>query len=507
VSYTIHNSAINKRVEITNNVATPGIVPSPDVLSVNQWLLLIRAFYKALGFAPNLGLDVFVDDDSFGSEDATGGATAISLGSKRIDGEVLAHEFTHFVASHTNDFILSGEGGALQESYADVMANLMFPDSAPGDWIIAENSKAGALRDMKAPEHFGDPSHMSMKSNNCPHDMNTPGQECVHTWAGIPNRAAVMIADGIPGSATTPLGRDKLKELYFDVLTRLLGRSDHFVQQRLKTIATCETLVRDRPWVWKSTDCDHVAVAFGAVGVEEREVTGWFQFADLKLASINVTFHSGELLHRGCTLRDQILVLTDQNGHTATSNWSSGMVAVVDPEWGARVTGRGSLSDPTNRSVTVNIWSAWAALGVVNITELRNLGPGVSSSAECDSEPNSHPRTLFSTARVSHFPVFLNGERFDDAVNFSVRMPAGCVVQNMWGVDYHHTGTVTGFPSLNESFHGFTITPATSSLRNLDANVHTWHDGLSAIRVRVQYNIQEPNGIDCAVPGKTQDSP
>lgn len=75
--------------------------------------------------------------------------------------DVLAHEFTHGVISHTADFASSPkkedrdkafETGALDEAYADILGSLI----EGKNWTIAENNET--LRDLSHPETFRFPS-------------------------------------------------------------------------------------------------------------------------------------------------------------------------------------------------------------------------------------------------------------------------------------------------------------------------------------------------------------
>jgi bacillolysin/thermolysin len=75
----------------------------------------------------------------------------------RVAGHIVGHEFTHGVTGTSAMLIYTGESGALNESYSDVLGNLAFPD-ASGGWLAGEESKAGAIRDLAFPSTSSDPN-------------------------------------------------------------------------------------------------------------------------------------------------------------------------------------------------------------------------------------------------------------------------------------------------------------------------------------------------------------
>ena len=86
-------------------------------------------------------------------------------------------------------------------------------------------------------------------------------------------------------------------------------------------------------------------------------------------------------------------------------------------------------------------------------------------------------------------------------------LPAGCSLVDVEGIEYADVGghlTPQGGPvsSRDNGYNGFTITrlgglPAGS----LAVHCHSWHNGVSAIHLRVVYVISEPDGTDCTASG------
>jgi len=118
-------------------------------------------------------------------------------------------------------------------------------------------------------------------------------------------------------------------------------------------------------------------------------------------------------------------------------------------------------------------------------------------------------RFFYSEEVVVRYATFLDGGRDDVVVNFNISMPMGCSVLSVLGQlievqENHYVNS--GFPRqvFDDGARGFTITrPTGLSPERLDTNVHLWHDGLSAIRVRVYYQVSEPEGVDASVQGHT----
>jgi hypothetical protein len=136
-----------------------------------------------------------------------------------VSYDVLAHEFTHGVIDHSSDLIYYAESGALNESYADVMAALIDAD----DWLIAEDrtSGLGAIRSLAHPPAFGHPDRYSQRctptNNYCGYAADDGG---VHTNSGISNKAHYLMAQGGShnGRSVAGMGRAKLATLAYHVM-------------------------------------------------------------------------------------------------------------------------------------------------------------------------------------------------------------------------------------------------------------------------------------------------
>ncbi len=450
------------------------------------------------------------------------------MGEKYVGGDVVAHEITHGVTSFTSGLVYSGESGALNESYSDVMGNLVFPDSNQNLWLMGENTKHGAIRDMVSPSQSAFPGVRWQPDHvmSLPYACLTGGDHCVHTWSGVPNLAAVLIAQGgfVPASGITVgqgIGREKLAVLYMQTLTNMrLGPSSNFLSQRLATLSECADLVASgftaggsKPFT--AQDCAIVAEAFDAVGVEAKPQYGWMRFQNgLGTGGADVSFFAGERYFNGCTVADQRLALRGDRGTVQASTLASGLNVDMGG-WGAWVSSRGAATDPADRSATVHLWADWTVANpTVSFTDTPAVPAGLTPE-QCltplppPGSPPVHLRSLYSTQRVSHWASFFNGGRYDETVNGGVQLPAGCSVINIRGIAMNRTAPVGGpVPAMDFGDHGFRVSagqPGDPSA--LDAFVHSWHDGLTAVALRVAYDVVEPEGTDCLVPGALQDTP
>jgi hypothetical protein len=147
-----------------------------------------------------------------------------------------------------------GWSGALDEHYSDIIAAL-----ADGNWTVGENRTgyADPYRDISNPPAFGDPDHV---------DVTSGGEK--HSLAGIPNKAAYLIAEGGThyGITVSGIGTEKMGELYFATMVTLPWSAD-------LQIARDATVARSNQWASNGTvgftefDACQVQNAWASVGV------------------------------------------------------------------------------------------------------------------------------------------------------------------------------------------------------------------------------------------------
>jgi hypothetical protein len=165
----------------------------------------------------------------------------------------------------------------------------------------------------------------------------------------------------------------------------------------------------------------------------------------------------------------------------------------------------------STRSITANASGLGSRTHTVTITNLLD-GSSLSTSLTVVFS-GAHLRRIYSAEMVSEWATFFDGKRVDRPVNTGKALPAGCSVMSVLGLEYvSQNGNLVprGVPvsSKDNGNNGFSILrPGGLNARALDAVAHVWHDGFSAIRVRVVYEVWEADGVDCVEPGITMASP
>lgn len=189
--------------------------------------------------------------------------------------DVIAHEFTHAIIDTTARLEYKGQSGALNEHLADFFGEaiqIMSGKSNPGETFIIgervvskelkdkirakENREIIGLRDMRNPNKGLHPQPKSVSEipeeygSSC--KPTSSNDRCgVHLLSGIPNRATVLIADGMGLEAATRI-------VYNAMVTQLRPTSD-FRDYRAALKEEC--LVEQR------LDCHVIDYAFDQVGI------------------------------------------------------------------------------------------------------------------------------------------------------------------------------------------------------------------------------------------------
>jgi hypothetical protein len=101
--------------------------------------------------------------------------------------DIVGHEFTHGVIEHRADLEYQFESGALNESFADLMGNIIQGEGFPSA-LVGEGKPGGAIRDMCNPSTFGQAENYSQYNPPSTASKATD-YGGVHTFSGIPNLA------------------------------------------------------------------------------------------------------------------------------------------------------------------------------------------------------------------------------------------------------------------------------------------------------------------------------
>jgi Thermolysin metallopeptidase, alpha-helical domain/Thrombospondin type 3 repeat/Thermolysin metallopeptidase, catalytic domain len=123
--------------------------------------------------------------------------------------DAIGHEFTHGVIDHHNGLDSSGEPGALNESFADLMGNAV-ESHLPSK--VAEDSPGGAIRDMCDPASFGIARTMSFYIPDADNHYNS----------GIPSNAWCKTSQMLQGAGNSDATvRGKLADTAFSLFGSL----------------------------------------------------------------------------------------------------------------------------------------------------------------------------------------------------------------------------------------------------------------------------------------------
>lgn len=150
--------------------------------------------------------------------------------------DVVAHELTHGVVTHTSNLVYQGESGALNESFADVMSAIIVQWSRKqnvndADWLMGDElmgpdlkAKARAFRVFDEGKAYEDhptlgtdrqPKHIKDKYNG------TNDNGGVHRNSGIPNHAFYRVAKALGGNSWEAAG-----QIWYETLLALHRTSD-----------------------------------------------------------------------------------------------------------------------------------------------------------------------------------------------------------------------------------------------------------------------------------------
>jgi bacillolysin len=194
--------------------------------------------------------------------------------------DVVGHEMTHGVISHKSDLFYFFQSGAINESLADTMGeiidhrnNLNGRDTADS-WTIGEDLPGGAIRSMSSPGRFGQPD--SMTSSRYDADVTLSDNGGVHTNSGVGNKAAFLIMHGgsfngvnVSGIDAGDPGLTKSGKLYLDVIEKLTSGSDYADLGRQLT-QSCSSLLAAGGNGFTSGDCANVALAVKATALARQ---------------------------------------------------------------------------------------------------------------------------------------------------------------------------------------------------------------------------------------------
>ncbi len=194
--------------------------------------------------------------------------------------DVVGHEMTHGVISRYSDLFYFFQSGAINESLADVMGEILdhrraadagSPEKA---WTMGEDLPTGALRDLRDPPRFGQPGRMGSSLYDTDPEVQDSGG--VHTNSGVGNKTAYLISQGGTFNGVRVTGIDagdprltKTATLYLDVIKSLSSGSDYADLGRVLS-QSCADLAGAGTVGIDTADCAQVARAERATELSKQ---------------------------------------------------------------------------------------------------------------------------------------------------------------------------------------------------------------------------------------------
>ncbi len=249
--------------------------PSFEVLSPAA----IAGFYSASGAAFNpssadvTGSLVLANDGSGATSDAceavsndlTGAIALIDRGScpfvQKVQNAQAAGAIGAIIANNDGDSLINMGGssagisipsifvgqtdGALLRTQPAVTATFTFGGAGETSlrWLMGEDASAfgGAIRDMWAPECYGDPGRVSGGEYFC----SDADQGGVHTNSGVPNHAYALLVDGgtYNGVTVDAIGMHKAAHVYWRAATHYQTPTSDFKDHADALESSCADLI------------------------------------------------------------------------------------------------------------------------------------------------------------------------------------------------------------------------------------------------------------------------
>lgn len=182
--------------------------------------------------------------------------------------DVVGHELTHGVVTHSADLVYKNQSGALNEAFADIFGEMVEARAKGGrpDWLIGGpplRTADKALRD------FINPNNVSCSLAPCPAKMSQyirtqQDNGGVHLNSSIINHAYYLLAEGLPGA----IGIADAERIFYRALTTKLSPQSEFIDLRHGATASAKELFGDT-----STQAAKVAAAFDAVEIADAPTT------------------------------------------------------------------------------------------------------------------------------------------------------------------------------------------------------------------------------------------
>ncbi|MBC7278895.1 M4 family metallopeptidase [Nocardioides sp.] len=276
----------------------------------------------------------------------------IYLGQGLAVDDIVAHELTHGVIERSSNLFYWYESGAINESLADVMGEIVdhryaTPDDSPTDWRVGEDSSLGAIRSLASPTAYRQPDRMTSSlwdADDLTYHADGGG---VHTNSGVGNKTAYLISQGGTFNGRTITGIDgddetlqKTAALYLYTIQHLVSGSQYADLGR--TLVTgCAALASAGTAGFTTADCTQVRLATEATELAKSPTkAGATRPAEApntcpagsvdKVAAPTPTTSLGGLWHRAPDAADGVAA-NDRDGNGSDFGWNPDPAAYGDP--------------------------------------------------------------------------------------------------------------------------------------------------------------------------------
>ncbi len=190
--------------------------------------------------------------------------------------DVFAHEYGHSVpyysitdgSSNPIGMVYQGESGALNESYADISAELFEKwYSGSNDWVIGASAINGPYRSLSNPPAI--PGYTGSYSDR----FHSPSVACgandnggVHLNSTIPTKAAYLLTEGgsFNGCSIGQIGPDKVYKIWYRAMSQYYVSAETFNGAFFKLNQACQDLYGSEP-----STCNQVRRALQSVEMDQ----------------------------------------------------------------------------------------------------------------------------------------------------------------------------------------------------------------------------------------------
>ncbi len=435
--------------------------------------------------------------------------------------DVVGHELTHGVIAHSSRLIYQDESGAINEAYADLMGNLIFPEPG-GGWLVGDLMTGVApFRDMANPAFGGQPGHYSayrVRDGSCDLTPWSCDNGFVHTNSGIINKAHQLLADGFTRSGVTVpgIGRNKLARLAFVTMARRLPSNARMNDVPLATHDVCELFVargvRDitNTSVFTAEDCNSVDSAFNEVGLGAGLSTGWSE-PQLGFEGTRTVFGPRDTTAGFCPVLNVTGTLGTLSGDLpfdlspSTAAVPSSVSYFANAFGVSFVTPDGSPFAPIGTPLKMHTVRWWDVFGyepswATNVIPDTTSCPPLSTASAVS--PDTFARDDFFGASGSNTAIGPTASTIDPSctlTNTEVELWSNDLTTRLKGPASTVTSTVTHWilfiPVNFNQTASVSMAPAGGS--NLQARVNWSFDMGRSIRVKLRYTFNRPSGTAC----------